>query len=662
MTWLFNVGVTTMAKFTVQYEENSSFSDGELENELYDFWKNDRDIDRLISHDPRIITTYHVSPMRSALLSWYPFKEGASIVEIGGGMGSITGVLCSKGSRVVSIEPSISRARVLFERHKEYENLEVVVSDLEHFSWPEKFDYVVVVGILEYQGNMGDGSENPYAGFIKSTRDLIKDDGKLLLAIENRFGIKYFCGAPEDHTKIPFDGIRDYPLGGKACTFSKNELDDLLLRNGYKHSFYYYPMPNYLLPQVVWSDDYMPSNEYGLAVCPYYPENEGEKSLLADERLLYKYLLNNRLFGFFANSFLVEARNTDHRGNDVIYASLSSDRKKQYQTCTTILDSKKVEKYPIYPEGFKQITNCHMFSEEINHKKSELICALSNEVKDKKIIMDYCDYPSLLNVLINCVEFQKYRKLEELIDNYYAAVLSISEVVENENNWLVKNGYGSDDLEFGPIVKKLYIELTPSNCFVDENGKLFAFDVEMAKDFLPAKYMIFRALEYLVSISHLYNLDDSWCDSVKRKYRLSEVWDIYRKYTEDYYHEIRDDNHIALSEARKIDRRWMIDNSNHIIDWRKNVDEIQTLKMKVNQTLDENEVLEKRCEQLNETIENRRTENTNLHAELSALQEKYNLCKGELLSLQAEYDNFTNQELFGFVAHWWKRFCSSRRK
>ena len=46
--------------------------------------------------------------------------------------------------------------------------------------------------------------KTPYETFLKEMGGYLKPEGKLLIAIENRLGLKYFAGAPEDHTDIHF--------------------------------------------------------------------------------------------------------------------------------------------------------------------------------------------------------------------------------------------------------------------------------------------------------------------------------------------------------------------------------------------------------------------------------------------------------------------------
>ena len=98
-----------------------------------------------------------------------------------------------------------------------------MVGNLNDMTFPEKFDYVVVNGVLEYAMSFTEG-KTPYETFLQRMGAYLKPEGRLLIAIENRLGLKYFAGAPEDHTDLHFFGINGYPGNQSVRTFSKNEL------------------------------------------------------------------------------------------------------------------------------------------------------------------------------------------------------------------------------------------------------------------------------------------------------------------------------------------------------------------------------------------------------------------------------------------------------
>ena len=43
------------------------------------------------------------SSVRWNILNWYPFKKDADVLEVGAGMGALTGLLCEKAKSVVSV-------------------------------------------------------------------------------------------------------------------------------------------------------------------------------------------------------------------------------------------------------------------------------------------------------------------------------------------------------------------------------------------------------------------------------------------------------------------------------------------------------------------------------------------------------------------------------
>ena len=56
-------------------------------------------------------------------------------------------------------------------------------------------------------------------------KSLLSENGKLFIAIENRFGLKYWAGAREDHTGNYFESLEGYFGNERVKTFSKKELN-----------------------------------------------------------------------------------------------------------------------------------------------------------------------------------------------------------------------------------------------------------------------------------------------------------------------------------------------------------------------------------------------------------------------------------------------------
>ena len=162
-------------------------------------------------------------------------------------MGAITELLCQKCNSVTAVELSKRRATATYLRCRDYDNLEIIVGNLNDIEFSKKYDYITLIGVLEYQIQYTP-SNNPFKDFLNKIRQLLKPDGKLLIAIENKYGLKYWCGIPEDHSGIPFDSINNYKYSNIAKTFSRKELEDLIKLSGFKNTFFitHYPIINFL--------------------------------------------------------------------------------------------------------------------------------------------------------------------------------------------------------------------------------------------------------------------------------------------------------------------------------------------------------------------------------------------------------------------------------
>lgn len=293
-------------KFNLDYYQGSDvYSDGGIEDEILAYTQkfSEEEVAQIFETDLRWPVFYYLTGLRRNIINWYPMKKGASVLEIGAGMGSITSELCKKADKVVAVELSKRRATAIANRNQNQENLEIMVGNLNDMKFQEKFDYITLIGVLEY-APLYTNTQNPFVDFLAHIKQFLKPDGKLLIAIENKLGMKYFAGAPEDHHNMRYYGIEGYENKQSAQTFGKKELQELLAKIGLKQTKFYYPLPDYKLPNAIFSDEFLPNensiNDYQVY---YY---EGTK-IEFDEKKAYQQTIKNGVFDIFANSFFVEA-------------------------------------------------------------------------------------------------------------------------------------------------------------------------------------------------------------------------------------------------------------------------------------------------------------------------------------------------------------------
>ncbi|MGD2095907.1 MAG: class I SAM-dependent methyltransferase, partial [Phycisphaerales bacterium] len=228
------VGNVLLKQIKSHQVDKPLYSDGPVERELYEGYRKNHHYGAIPEgkkyHSWAL--EYHLSPVRWNLLKWYPFDDQAELLEIGAGCGALTGLFCSKLKNVVSLEYSYQRALVTAQRYSNCSNLEVIAGGLQEYEENRLFDYITVIGVLEYAAIFY-GGDKPFESFLKKVSTMLKPEGKLILAIENKIGLKYIAGAPEDHTGRIFESIYNYPSPSQVRTFSKRELAELLGKTGF---------------------------------------------------------------------------------------------------------------------------------------------------------------------------------------------------------------------------------------------------------------------------------------------------------------------------------------------------------------------------------------------------------------------------------------------
>ena len=283
------------------HDPRYQYSDGQVEEDILSYVTTKKDLHRCAIEDGRWPVIYHLSDVRRNLLEWYEFDQNASLLEVGAGCGALTGLFCEKVSRVVAVEISPKRAEILKKRHSDHDNLWVYVGRLQDISKDEKFDYITLIGVLEYASLFDDG-EDPHLALLKNCIERLKPGGILIVAIENRIGIKYLAGAPEDHTGNLFEGIEGYPSGSSPRTFDRKELNDLMVKAGIRKVKFFYPWPDYKMPELILSDSYLP--RIGM-LRSYSPNYDQPRFRLFNEGAAMDSISGNTLSAELSNSLLV---------------------------------------------------------------------------------------------------------------------------------------------------------------------------------------------------------------------------------------------------------------------------------------------------------------------------------------------------------------------
>lgn len=478
------------------YEGTDKYSDGSVEDTIIRLIAENEpeDYSQSIADNFGWPTFCHLTSIRKNILNWYPFDEDASVLEIGCGMGALTCVLCEKCKRVTAVEMSEKRATATLLRCREYDNLEIIVGNLNDIEFGEKFDYITLIGVFEYQGTYTD-TDNPYHDFLVKIRSLLKPDGILLIAIENQYGFKYWCGAREDHTAIPFDGINGYKYSSRDVrTFSKDALEKLIKGSGFEETFFYYPMPDYKLPSVIYSEKHLPTKGNMQNLQPYYTPDSA--TLVADEKKLYQDVIDNHVFEFMANSFLVEC-SQGKTGEHITFAVMSNARQTEYQIGTRFVENKKVEKFPLNKLSISHIKN---IKENEDYLRNHNIKTLKSDFENELYKTDYIQAPLLEDILLEAIDKGDKQDFIVNFKKLQSEILRSSEHVDWKDNILYTFGLEiePDEKRYGPILEIGNIDMIARNAFVID-GEFVWFDMEWKLENVPAAYVVYRAVKEFYS-------------------------------------------------------------------------------------------------------------------------------------------------------------------
>ena len=299
---------------------------------------------------------YHLSEKRYNLLSGFDFDPSLKVLEIGCGCGAMSRYLGENFNNVVSVEGSLKRARLARYRTKDLNNVSIVCAPFQKLQFSIQFDVIFCIGVYEYASSFVD-DPHPYDLVLQFLSNNLCENGTIVLAIENQFGLKYFSGFSEDHLGTKFEGLEGYHSTRKVKTFGKIELENQLKKFFAKVNFFY-PYPDYKLPDCIVSEELLSSQLPGELISRYKSRdyNYETRQSLWDESLVILELCKNGMLPFFSNSFLVFASQNNSIACSfnqlAIFYSLS--RRDVFKTQTRLYKNSK-NQIIVLKEGFTTI-------------------------------------------------------------------------------------------------------------------------------------------------------------------------------------------------------------------------------------------------------------------------------------------------------------------
>jgi len=408
-----------------------------------------------------------LSAIRENILNWYPFEKGQSALEIDAEGVSVAEMLRTKLEKVVSIKISVELTKIDLEEELE-----------------GSFDYVIIHGLFA-------------PAVIAQIEKYLKTNGKLLLAVDNKLGLKYFNGAKDAYTEKYFSGLNNYKEDKRSYTFSKQEWKENLGVYGFPFVTFYYPYPDYRFPSEIFTDESICSNGYGRP----YINIETDRYQLFDEDIVGKSLMKEKVRDIFANSFLLEASREAFESK-VIYVKLNSERKEEFQIGTSIVkekEEKKVKKYAIHPDAVEHIQRIY----DNANVCGKGVVYLPAEKEETAVTFEFLKEDNLDSVISNAIAKQEKESIHVIIDKFFDAYLQElegKEIVVSYHNETFQKYFGDEELNKELLcVKNANIDVIMDNIY-DIDGIYTLIDGEwIYPEWIPYVFIKWRAINELYS-------------------------------------------------------------------------------------------------------------------------------------------------------------------
>ncbi|MGI6007340.1 MAG: SAM-dependent methyltransferase [Ruminococcus sp.] len=500
------------------YSGEDLYSDGDVEDQLLKIAMDSKEnlYNGVIVREKSWPVLYHFSHIRQNIVEWLPISKTDRVLEIGSGCGAITGILSEKAGQVRCIELSKKRSYINAYRHRKQDNIRIDVGNFQDIeqNLTETFDYITLIGVFEYsEGYIG--GQNPYVDMLKKISAHLKPGGRIVIAIENRLGLKYWAGCREDHVGKYFEGLEGYHYTRGVKTFSRTELEEIIRSAGEFETEFYYPYPDYKFPMAIYSDRRLPAaGELNSNMCNF----DRERLQVFDEGKVFDTLLESRLFPQFSNSFLVVLTVPGEKENEkekTVYSKYSNERAIPLAIRTDILEKADgrqcVRKTAWREEGREHICALSR-SFDLLEKQYEGTDIHINRcsVSESGVELEYLEGISLEEQMDELIRGKQYDKARELMLNYLDTVKDTGSQTDFQMTEDFCRVFGNPELPKG--LKSLAvtdIDMVLENVLIHNGWNLIDYEWTFAFP-IPVSFVLFRIIHYYKETSELRKCVNDW--------------------------------------------------------------------------------------------------------------------------------------------------------
>lgn len=232
---------------------------------------------------------FHTSYLRANIVAWLPIQKSDKICCVGAADGPVAEKLSSMSGHADFV---------------------LAAADI-----PARggYDYVI---------NFSDASREA----VKICFAALGETGRLLLAADNAYGMKFLAGT-KDAGSGEYFGSVEAVRESDSC--DREELSKIIEEAGFMRQQFYYPFPDMRFAMSIYSDDYLPKPG---ELIDQVGNFDAERLLLFDEAKAMDAAIARGRFADFSNSFLVAAGKSadgamrNARGETISYVKFSNDR------------------------------------------------------------------------------------------------------------------------------------------------------------------------------------------------------------------------------------------------------------------------------------------------------------------------------------------------